>query len=135
MIDTRPAECRNRLRDEGKAYPRSGCVSCKATVVTGFGKSCERDKTEVEELTERVEALQKQNDEYADQLAIILLALPTGRMRRMGVVDGVKDLREAFDALMFQAMEFVRRVDASDVSTNRTYAVLKKLIDVWGRKE
>lgn len=24
----RPANCRNRLRDEGKAYPRSGCASC-----------------------------------------------------------------------------------------------------------
>jgi hypothetical protein len=25
----RPANCRNRLRDEGKPYPRSGCLSCK----------------------------------------------------------------------------------------------------------
>lgn len=27
--ETRPAACRNRLRDEGKAYPRSGCAVCK----------------------------------------------------------------------------------------------------------
>jgi hypothetical protein len=25
----RPASCRNRLRDEGKAYPKSGCAVCK----------------------------------------------------------------------------------------------------------
>lgn len=27
--DDRPQTCRNRLRDEGKAYPRSGCDYCK----------------------------------------------------------------------------------------------------------
>lgn len=27
-MDNRPALCRNRLRDEGKHYPRSGCKSC-----------------------------------------------------------------------------------------------------------
>lgn len=28
MTDNRPTNCRNRLRDEGKAYPKSGCDSC-----------------------------------------------------------------------------------------------------------
>jgi len=28
MTDKRPADCRNRLRDEGELYPRSGCASC-----------------------------------------------------------------------------------------------------------
>ena len=27
--DTRPQLCRNRLRDEGQAYPRSGCAVCR----------------------------------------------------------------------------------------------------------
>lgn len=27
--DNRPENCRNRLRDEGKPYPRSGCGHCK----------------------------------------------------------------------------------------------------------
>lgn len=27
-IDRRPTQCRNRLRDEGSAYPKSGCSSC-----------------------------------------------------------------------------------------------------------
>jgi hypothetical protein len=27
--EARPQDCRNRLRDEGKAYPRSGCLVCK----------------------------------------------------------------------------------------------------------
>lgn len=26
--DQRPANCRNRLKDEGMSYPRSGCASC-----------------------------------------------------------------------------------------------------------
>lgn len=26
--DARPSNCRNRMRDEGKAYPKSGCQSC-----------------------------------------------------------------------------------------------------------
>lgn len=31
----RPANCRNRLHDEGKAYPRSGCYHCKTGGLTG----------------------------------------------------------------------------------------------------
>ncbi len=27
-VDKRPVNCRNRLRDEGKAHPRSGCAYC-----------------------------------------------------------------------------------------------------------
>ncbi len=34
-IDNRPANCRNRLRDEGKAYPKSGCQVCRAGGMTG----------------------------------------------------------------------------------------------------
>jgi len=33
--ETRPSNCRNRLRDEGKAYPRSGCGHCKTGGMTG----------------------------------------------------------------------------------------------------
>lgn len=29
MSDTRPGLCRNRLRDEGKPHPRSGCAVCR----------------------------------------------------------------------------------------------------------
>ena len=32
---TRPHNCRNRLRDEGSAYPRSGCAHCKTGGLTG----------------------------------------------------------------------------------------------------
>lgn len=35
-LDTRPYNCRARLRDENKAYPRSGCESCKTTIITGL---------------------------------------------------------------------------------------------------
>lgn len=33
--DNRPANCRNRLSDEGKTYPRSGCAHCKTGGITG----------------------------------------------------------------------------------------------------
>lgn len=36
MTDTRPATCRDRLREEGKAYPKSGCTACGANIATGL---------------------------------------------------------------------------------------------------
>lgn len=36
MTDTRPASCRERLREEGKAYPKSGCTACGANIATGL---------------------------------------------------------------------------------------------------
>lgn len=38
--DKRPEECRFRLRDEGKAYPKSGCLACGRTILTGLGNDC-----------------------------------------------------------------------------------------------
>lgn len=38
-LDTRPAYCRDRLRDEGKSYPRSGCQAC----VEGGLRGCPHD--------------------------------------------------------------------------------------------
>jgi hypothetical protein len=43
MTDKRPANCRFRLRDEGKAYPRSGCAACKASIMSGLGNKCHLD--------------------------------------------------------------------------------------------
>ncbi|QWY83192.1 hypothetical protein [Rhizobium phage RHph_X2_24] len=34
--DKRPANCRYRLHDEGKPYPRSSCNGCNRTVLTGL---------------------------------------------------------------------------------------------------
>lgn len=42
MVDTRPHNCRFRLRDEGKAYPRSSCRACGKTIMTGLGENCTR---------------------------------------------------------------------------------------------
>lgn len=36
--DTRPKNCRERLRESGEAYPRSGCEACGANLRTGLGK-------------------------------------------------------------------------------------------------
>lgn len=35
LKDTRPESCRNRLLDEGNAYPKSGCEHCKTGGLTG----------------------------------------------------------------------------------------------------
>jgi hypothetical protein len=38
--DGRPANCRFRLMDEGKAYLKSSCQGCGANIDTGLGNSC-----------------------------------------------------------------------------------------------
>lgn len=40
MTDTRPAECRFRLQDEAKPYPRSSCRACGKNIKTGLGTTC-----------------------------------------------------------------------------------------------
>ena len=40
--DLRPANCRFRLADEGKPYPKSGCEGCGKTIFTGLGVSCQQ---------------------------------------------------------------------------------------------
>lgn len=40
MTDLRPKDCRFRLQDEGKGYPRSACTACGKTIMTGLGKEC-----------------------------------------------------------------------------------------------
>ena len=40
MADARPANCRFRLQEEGKAYPRSSCKACGRSILTGLGNSC-----------------------------------------------------------------------------------------------
>lgn len=42
MTDTRPLNCRFRLQEEGKAYPRSSCQACGKTITTGLGVACDR---------------------------------------------------------------------------------------------
>lgn len=39
-MDTRPAQCRFRLQEEGKPYPKSACVACGKTIITGLGNHC-----------------------------------------------------------------------------------------------
>ena len=40
MTDPRPKACRFRLKDGGLPYPKSSCVECGRTVMTGLGNSC-----------------------------------------------------------------------------------------------
>lgn len=39
-MDTRPANCRFSLQDEGKSHPRSACAACGKTITTGLGRCC-----------------------------------------------------------------------------------------------
>lgn len=38
--DPRPSNCRFRLADEGKAYPKSSCTACGKGIATGLGRHC-----------------------------------------------------------------------------------------------
>lgn len=49
-MDTRPENCRFRLQDEGKAYPRSSCTACGKTISTGLGRHCTVGDTRAEPL-------------------------------------------------------------------------------------
>ena len=40
ISDLRPANCRFRLQEEGRPYPRSSCVVCGRTVTSGLGNHC-----------------------------------------------------------------------------------------------
>jgi len=44
LSDHRPARCRNRLMDEGKPYPRSGCSACGWTVFSPTPEACRDPK-------------------------------------------------------------------------------------------
>ena len=41
----RPARCRNRLRDEGKPYPRNGCAACNYALKSGIVLGCPHEPT------------------------------------------------------------------------------------------
>ncbi len=47
-MDRRPEQCRFRLQDEGKPYPRSGCKACGKTITTGLGTHCTERVTDDE---------------------------------------------------------------------------------------
>lgn len=62
MSDARPVDCRFRLQDEGKPYPRSSCSGCGRTITTGLGKSCHRVPAVADlqrQLSEAVERAEK----------------------------------------------------------------------------
>lgn len=77
MIETRPAECRERLREEGKAYPKSGCRACGANIATGL--KCKRvPATEDKEAPQKIVidmagAMDKMTPELIAAMAPILL--------------------------------------------------------------
>lgn len=51
--DIRPIDCRFRLQDEGKGYPRSSCSACGRTITTGLGRRCYLETEALEKLAAR----------------------------------------------------------------------------------
>lgn len=87
MTDIRPANCRNRLRDEGKAYPRSGCAYCKNGGLIGcqFDKSNPRIKSQ-DEITEgRIRAIHSRLDVHKQAML---------KLARSLNIDGNLDLND-----------------------------------------
>ena len=84
MTETRPAECRERLREEGKAYPKSSCKACGATIATGLKCKHEAPKVAADIESQRKEgtpqividmagAMDKMTPELIAAMAPILL--------------------------------------------------------------
>ena len=73
MTELRPNSCRFRLRDEGKAYPRSSCLACGKTITTGLGTSCSHAIDEVDKIVETLASTTADGIERAADLAERLL--------------------------------------------------------------
>jgi hypothetical protein len=72
VTDPRPINCRFRLVDEGKAYPRSSCTGCGRTITTGLGRSCHHVATitaDVDELVQVIYRELRRQSEKDDDLA------------------------------------------------------------------
>jgi hypothetical protein len=64
VSDNRPTNCRFRLLDEGKPYPKSGCTACGADLRT-LGKSCQRHpmtESSTDSLVERLRGPHRQSE-------------------------------------------------------------------------
>lgn len=59
MADARPANCRFRLQEEGKAYPRSRCTACGRSALTGLGNSCGAVRNTSPLVLSRIEELER----------------------------------------------------------------------------
>jgi hypothetical protein len=90
-MDMRPADCRFRLADEGKAYPKSSCTACGRSVATGLGRSCGKVQPE-----ERDRALLLQ---VASALSDARRLWPA-RHPATGMIVGIEDdCRQTYDRL------------------------------------
>ena len=87
--DIRPADCRHRLQDEGKAYPRSSCWACGRNIMSGLGTRCYLERsseapapeTHLDEITRLTAALAASEDRerrMREALEPALAALPHG---------------------------------------------------------
>lgn len=69
--DYRPVNCRFRLQDEGKAYPRSSCAACGRGITTGLGKACHKavNETEIDRLRTTLAVVEAERDALIDRLS------------------------------------------------------------------
>jgi hypothetical protein len=111
---TRPLNCRNQLREDGKAYPRSGCAVCKNGGLMGCPYERASDVVSVVETTapvshidtSEVKALVKAATGILGVIAVYRHAIDadTGVNERAAVQNMIIALHEALSAESIRAL-------------------------------
>lgn len=91
MTDIRPINCRFRLRDERKPYPRSGCLACGRTITTGLGKECYHTRNRITELEAEIERIKILHQERMELIAHRALTWVNGETLDMPEDTGLWD--------------------------------------------
>jgi hypothetical protein len=99
VIDQRPINCRFRLRDEGKAHPRSACVGCGKSISTGLGTHCHIPFMEVFQVEVQPSELPPFPAPLSDEALFARAAMALSDARRLwparhpaaGLIMGVED--------------------------------------------
>ena len=95
MTDTRPINCRFRLRDEVKPYPKSSCEGCGLSITTGLGKQCKQGSKQPDpapELSDPAMCLANQTWNEALKLAAIVAERRIQAERARSIPDAIRAL-------------------------------------------
>jgi hypothetical protein len=108
-MDNRPTNCRFRLREEGKSYPRGGCDACKWTNVSL--EACPKADGDpflelvLKDITKDNEDLWQERDRYRRALERIQGKAELGVKLMVGDTPLSKAVKEAFGILADLAQE------------------------------
>lgn len=111
-MDNRPAQCRFRLQDEGKGYPRSSCSACGKTITTGLGTHCTAGKSVLDDLgitrDDVVEIVRKRERHLQALIAVAREAVE--HVRHRPYCPGIKSGDAACEC---DAVAYLARIDAA----------------------